>query len=159
FLRRRRYEPACSGVVLYLGLDRRYEHLLHHNFVFSADPHAEFDVIYRRGEPAMDPTCYVCAPARIEAKVAPAAGEGLYVLVHAPYLRPHHDWETLFPEYRRTILNKLAATAGMADLESRIRFESHLTPQDIHNRYRVLNGAVYGLASHGRWLGAFKPAN
>ncbi|RPI58155.1 MAG: phytoene desaturase, partial [Lysobacterales bacterium] len=38
FRRRRRYEPACSGVVLYLGLNKRYEHLLHHNFVFSADP-------------------------------------------------------------------------------------------------------------------------
>ena len=59
--RRRRYEPACSGVVLYLGLDRRYEHLLHHNFVFSRDPDEEFDAIYRRGEPAPDPTCYVCA--------------------------------------------------------------------------------------------------
>ena len=61
FERRRRYEPACSGVVLYLGLDRRYEHLLHHNFVFSRDPDEEFDAIYRRGEPAPDPTCYVCA--------------------------------------------------------------------------------------------------
>src|SRR5262249_46491435 len=34
FSRRRSYEPACSGVVLYLGLDRAYEHLAHHNFVF-----------------------------------------------------------------------------------------------------------------------------
>ena len=34
-----------------------------------------------------------------------------------------------------------------------------LTPQDIHDRYRVLNGAIYGLASHGRLFGAFKPAN
>jgi phytoene dehydrogenase-like protein len=47
----------------------------------------------------------------------------------------------------------------MPDLEQRIRFESCLTPQDIHDRYRVLNGAIYGLASHGRWLGAFKPGN
>ena len=38
-------------------------------------------------------------------------------------------------------------------------FESRLTPEDIHQRYRVLNGAIYGLASHGKWLGAFKPAN
>ena len=38
-------------------------------------------------------------------------------------------------------------------------FEQALTPQDIHDRYRVLNGAIYGLASHGRWTGAFKPAN
>ena len=38
FLKRRQYEPACSGVVLYLGLDRRYQQLLHHNFVFSRRP-------------------------------------------------------------------------------------------------------------------------
>ena len=44
-------------------------------------------------------------------------------------------------------------------MQSRIVFEAALTPQDIHDRYRVLNGAIYGLASHGKWNGAFKPAN
>ncbi len=159
FEHRRSYEPACSGVVLYLGLDRRYDHLLHHNFVFSRDPHEEFDWIYRRGEPAPDPTCYLCAPAVTELDVAPQDGESLYVLVHTPYLRPHHDWKRLYPNYRRTILDKLARTAGLHDLESRIRVERFLTPQDIHDRYRVLDGAIYGLASHGRLTGAFKPAN
>src|SRR5262249_25711205 len=47
----------------------------------------------------------------------------------------------------------------MPDIEDRIVYESALTPQDIHDRYRVLNGAIYGLASHGKWFGAFKPAN
>ena len=159
FERRRAYEPACSGVVLYLGLDRRYDQLLHHNFVFSRDPHAEFDSIYHRGEPADDPTCYVCAPARTEPEVAPSGGEALYVLVHAPYLRPHHDWDRLFPAYRRTILDKLSRSAGLVDLERHIVFESRLTPQDIHDRYAVLDGAIYGLASHGRLRGAFKPSN
>ncbi len=158
FERRRRYEPACSGVVLYLGLRRRLPQLLHHNFVFSRDPHEEFDFIYRKGEPAPDPTCYVCAPAVSDPEVAPAGGEALYVLVHTPYLRPHHDWRAMLPAYRRTILQKLRQTAGM-DLEREIVTESALTPQDIHDRYRVLNGAIYGLASHGRFLGAFKPAN
>jgi phytoene dehydrogenase-like protein len=65
----------------------------------------------------------------------------------------------MLPGYRRVILKQLATTGGMPDLEQRIRFESCLTPQDIHDRYRVLNGAIYGLASHGRWLGAFKPGN
>ena len=138
FERRRGYEPACSGVVLYLGLDRRYDHLLHHNFVFSRDPHEEFDCIYRKGEPAPDPTCYVCAPARTEPDVAPPGGEALYVLVHTPYLRPHHDWGAIYPRYRQTILDKLARTAGLDDLEGRIRVERRLTPQDIHDRYRVL---------------------
>jgi diapolycopene oxygenase len=159
FSRRRRREPACSGVVLYLGLDRAYDHLAHHSFVFSHDPEQEFDWIYRKGEPAPDPTAYIAAPARTEPGVAPAGGEALYVLVHTPYLRPHHDWSKMFPAYRRVILGKLARAAGMPDLERRIVFERHLTPQDIHERYSVLNGAIYGLASHGRFFGAFKPGN
>lgn len=159
FEKRRTYEPACSGVVLYLGLNRRYEHLAHHNFVFSRDPHEEFDWIYGKGDPAPDPTCYLAATSVSEPETAPAGGEALYVLVHTPYLRPHHDWTRLLPEYRRTILEKLKTTGGMPDIEDRIVFEQTLTPQDIHDRYHVLNGAIYGLASHGKFLGAFKPGN
>ena len=159
FEKRRGYEPACSGVVLYLGLSRKYDQLLHHNFVFSRDPEEEFDAIYREGVPAPDPTCYICAPSVTEPEVAPPGGEALYVLVHTPYLRDGQNWKVMLPTYRRVILDKLKKTAGMDDIEERIRFESWLTPQDIHDRYRVLNGAIYGLASHGKLNGAFKPAN
>ena len=159
FENRRRYEPACSGVVLFLGLSKAYDHLLHHDFVFSRDPHEEFDWIYRKGEPAPDPTCYLASTARTEPENAPPGGDALYVLVHTPYLRPHHDWKAMLPEYRRVIIDKLKTTGKMPDLESRIIFEAALTPHDIHDRYHVLNGAIYGLASHGKWVGAFKPAN
>ena len=159
FEKRRSYEPACSGVVLYLGLKERYEHLLHHNFVFSKDPHEEFDYIYKQGIPAPDPTAYVCAPASTEPQVAPPGGEALYILVHTPYLRPDHDWSKMLPAYREVILDKLENTAGMKGIRDRIVTENSLTPEGIHKRYRVLNGAIYGLASHGRFLGAFKPAN
>jgi diapolycopene oxygenase len=159
FDKRRDYEPACSGVVLYLGLNKAYDHLLHHGFVFSRDPHEEFEYIYKKGEPAPDPTCYIAATSRTEPGTAPPGGEALYVLVHTPFLRPHHDWKKMLPAYRKVIIEKLKTTGKMPDLEDRIVFESHLTPQDIHDRYRVLNGAIYGIASHGKWTGAFKPAN
>ncbi len=159
FQHRRSYEPACSGVVLYLGLSRRYEHLAHHDFVFSRSPEEEFEWIYRKGEPAPDPTCYLAATSCSEPETAPKGGEALYVLVHTPYLRPHHDWKKMLPAYRRVILEKLKRAGGMPDIESRIVFERALTPQDINDRYQVLNGAIYGLASHGRFLGAFKPGN
>ncbi len=152
-------EPACSGVVFYLGLDRPYEHLAHHNFVFSRDPEEEFEFIYERGEPAPDPTCYLAATSVTEAGSAPPGAESLYILVHTPYLRPHHDWSAMLPEYRRVIFDKLARTAGLHDLESRIKVERVLTPLDIHERYKVLNGAIYGLVSHGKFTGAFKPGN
>ena len=155
----RAYEPACSGVVLYLGLNKRYDHLAHHDFVFSRDPHEEFHAIYDQGVPAPDPTCYLAATSRSDPSSAPEGGEALYVLVHAPYLRPGQDWKQMFPGYRQVILDKLKRTAGLTDIEDRIVYEHHLTPQDIHDRYRVLNGAIYGISSHGVFQGAFKPAN
>ena len=56
----------------------------------------------------------------------------------------------MFPAYRQVILDKLKRTAGLRDIEDRIVFESALTPQDIHDRYRVLNGAIYGISSARR---------
>lgn len=159
FERRRKYEPACSGVVLYLGLNKRYGHLAHHDFVFSRDPQEEFEWIYKKGEPAPDPTCYLAATTCSEPATAPPGGEALYVLVHTPSLRPHHDWKKMLPSYRKVIIEKLKTTGQMPDIEDRIVFEGSLTPQDIHDRYHVLDGAIYGLASHGKFLGAFKPGN
>jgi diapolycopene oxygenase len=122
FDHKRDYEPACSGVVLYLGLNKRYDHIAHHDFVFSRDAHEEFHHIYDLGEPAPDPTCYLAATAATDPTSAPAGGEALYVLVHTPYLRSHHDWSKMFPAYRQVILDKLKRTAGMEDIEDRIVF-------------------------------------
>jgi phytoene dehydrogenase-like protein len=94
-----------------------------------------------------------------EPGVAPAGGEALYILVHTPYRRDGQDWSKLLPEYREVILDKLERTAGMEGLRESIVVEETLTPADIESRYNVLRGAIYGLASHGRFMGAFKPAN
>ncbi len=161
----RRYRPACSGVVLFLGLDRRYDHLAHHNFLFSADSNAEFGDIYRRGVPARDPTLYIAAPSRSDPAQAPAGGEALYVLVHTPPLRPEHRWEDApgvpgetLRAYRRIIIDKLKRF-GMEDIDRRIVVDRFLSPASIERRYNAEGGAIYGLASHGRLLGGFKPRN
>ena len=100
------------------GSNRRYDHLLHHDFVFSRDPgggvrlHLPQAASRRPTRPATSRR-----PPRPTRSVAPAGGEALYVLVHTPYLRPHHDWSRMLPAYRRTILDKLKRTAGLADIE------------------------------------------
>jgi len=164
----RAYTPACSGVVLYLGLSRQYEHLAHHNFIFSRDSRAEFADIYERGKPARDPTLYVAAPARTDPAQAPPGGEALYVLVHTPFIEsargPRSDWGPernpggLLAEYRPVIIDKLKR-AGMSDIEEHIVVERFLHPGMIESWYNAEGGAIYGLASHGRFKGGFKPRN
>ena len=129
---RSKYEPACSGVVLYLGLDRQYDHLAHHNFMFSTDSRREFDDLYRKGVPAEDPTLYLCVPSRTDEGQAPEGCEALYILVHTPYQRPGQRWEGpggLLESYREVILAKLRRN-GMPDI-------------DEHIAVRAVGGSVY----------------
>jgi diapolycopene oxygenase len=156
-----KYEPACSGVVLYLGLDRQYEHLAHHNFIFSGNSEQEFDDIYRRGIPARDPTLYLAVPSRTDPTQAPAGGESLYILVHTAYKRKEHRWEGpggMLEKYKPIILDKLRRF-GMQDIDQHIVVDRWLTPDGIDSMYNAEGGAIYGLASHGKLAGGFKPRN
>ena len=156
-----RYTPACSGVVLYLGLDRQYDHLLHHNFLFSGDSIAEFDDIYAKGLPARDPTIYLCVPSRTDPDQAPKGGEALYALIHTPWRREGQRWEGaggMLEAYRPVIIDKLKRF-GMQDIERHIVVERSLTPASIERLYNAEGGAIYGLASHGKLHGGFKPRN
>ena len=158
FDKRAAYEPACSGRRPLPRLERALRAPAHHDFVFWRDPQEEFDWIYSKGEPAPDPTCYLCAPAATEPRW------------RRPAARRSTCWSTRLTcvrittgrgccrRYRQVIIDKLKRTAGLRTSRSD-RVRAALTPQDIHDRYHVLNGAIYGLASHGRFLGAFKPGN
>ncbi len=160
FAKRWNREPACSGVVMYLGLDRAYEHLAHHDFIFSKDPesrvrlHLQQAANRRRTPPATSPRPR--APSRAS---HPRAARRSMSSCTRPTCARTTTGRRCCPAYRQVILDKLARCAGMPDLESRIKVERILTPQDIHDRYSVLDGAIYGLASHGRMFGAFKPGN
>ncbi|MCW5765971.1 MAG: phytoene desaturase [Phycisphaeraceae bacterium] len=155
------YTPACSGVVLYLGLSRQYDHLAHHNFLFSRNSRSEFGDIYHKGVPAADPTLYLAVPSRTDPGQAPPGCEALYVLIHTPYLRPGQRWEGpggLMEQYRPVVMDKLRRH-GMSDIDRHIVVERHLHPGLIDQWYNAEGGAIYGLASHGRLAGGFKPRN
>jgi len=155
------YTPACSGLVLYLGLNRQYEHLAHHNFLFSKDSNAEFNDIYSQGVPARDCSVYLAAPSRTDPHQAPPGCEALYALIHTAYLRPGQRWEGaggLLESYRPVVIDKLKRF-GMEDIEKHIVVERSLTPDGIERMYNAEGGAIYGLASHGKLAGGFKPRN
>lgn len=158
FLRKlqRRYEPACSGLVLDLGLDCQYEQLAHHNFFFSGNQREHFWTVFHKHEVPHDPTLYVVAASRTDPSVAPPGCDGLKILPHIPHLNTScpatdDDYQAL----RDRILDKLERM-GLADLRRHIVFEHMWTPRDIQRMYRSNGGSIYGVVSN-RWKNlAFK---
>ncbi|MEM7622424.1 MAG: hypothetical protein AAF235_04400, partial [Planctomycetota bacterium] len=89
-------------------------------------------------------------------------GESLYILIHTAHNPGGPRWETpeggLLESYRGVVIDKLKRF-GMTDIEDRIVVEETLTPDDIDRMYNAEGGAIYGLASHGKLTGGFKPRN
>lgn len=154
-------EPSCSGFVLLLGTDKLYPQLEHHNIFFSDDYPQEFADLFERKIPLQDPTIYVCATTRTDPSQAPEGCENLFVLVNAPYLTRHSDWEHDAPAYRERVLNLLTAypQIDLSDLREHIILSAMLTPEDFRRNYGANAGSIYGLSSNQRMAPFTRPGN
>ncbi|NJN15999.1 MAG: phytoene desaturase [Oscillochloris sp.] len=151
-----RLEPSCSGFVLFLGINRDYAQLAHHNIFFSSDYPAEFAAIFRKRVPAVDPTIYVAATCRSDPQHAPPGHMNLFILVNAPAAGPRVNWERESGPYRDLVIAKLERM-GLTDLGAAISYEQIWTPLDIAERYYAADGAIYGLASNNRFSAFLRP--
>lgn len=156
FLRRyRKFVPAASGLVVHLGVRRRYPQLAHHNFFFSQDQDRHFDQVFRRKELPDDPTIYLVAPTKTDATLAPEGHEIIKILPHIP---PIQDPPFTADDYRALktrVLDKLERM-GLTDLRKETAVEDVLTPDDIQRMYYSNRGAIYGVESRRFLNGGFK---
>ncbi|MCF7855491.1 MAG: phytoene desaturase [Candidatus Pacebacteria bacterium] len=151
-----KYEPACSGLVLDLGLDREYPQLAHHNFFFSGDQRQHFHSVFQDHKIPDDPTLYVVAASRTDPTVAPEGCDCLKILPHIPYINektPATDEDYL--ALRDRVLDKLERM-GLTDLRRHIVFEHMWTPKDIQQQYYSTKGSIYGVVSDRYKNFAFK---
>jgi diapolycopene oxygenase len=154
--RLRKFEPACSGLVLHLGVDRPYPQLAHHNFFYSRDQRRHFSSVFRDYKLPDDPTIYVVAPTRTDAGQAPAGCDNIKILPHIPHLNDKHPYTREdYLAYKEVILDKLERM-GLEDLRKHVVVEHVWTPFDIRDRYYSHQGAIYGVVSDLRKNFAFK---
>lgn len=142
-----KFEPACSGIVLHLGLDTVYPQLAHHNFIYSNDQRHHFDLVFNQHRLPTDATIYLVAPTRTDPAQAPEGCDNLKILPHIPYINEEHpvspqEYEALA---ERTI-DKLEAV-GLKDIRSHIVVRDFWTPPDIQARYYSNKGSIYGVVS------------
>ncbi|MEM7050107.1 MAG: phytoene desaturase family protein [Acidobacteriota bacterium] len=143
----RRLEPSCSGLVIDLGLDRRYSQLAHHNFFFSRDQAKHFKTVFRKKQLPADPTIYLVAAARSDDSVAPPGCDSLKILPHIPHLDAERSLSRDdYLAYKDVILEKLERM-GLEDLRRHVVVEHVLTPLDIEERYRSNRGSIYGVVA------------
>lgn len=145
----RTFEPACSGLVVHVLLDRDYPCLAHHNFFFARDPQRHFNTIHRRKQLPDDPTIYLVCPTRTDRTLAPEGRHILKILPHVPYLQEPRFRPADYTELKQRLYEKLERM-GLDDLRRHIIFEHVLTPDDIERMYYSNRGSIYGVVSH-RW--------
>jgi len=152
----RKFEPACSGLVLHLGVDREYPQLAHHNFFYSSDQRQHFRAVFEQHRLPEDPTVYVVAPTRSDPGKAPAGCDNIKILPHIPHLNDGHAY-TLAQclALKEVVLDKLESM-GLADLRKHVVSEHVWTPFDIRDAYFSHQGAIYGVVSDLRKNFAFK---
>jgi diapolycopene oxygenase len=151
-----RFEPACSGIVVHLGLDRVYPQLAHHNFFYSRKQEAHFDRVFREKRLPDDPTIYLVAPTRSDPTQAPPGCDNIKILPHIPYINDKHPYTREdCVELKKLCLDKLERM-GLTDLRKHIVVEDFWTPFDIEQSYYSNRGAIYGVVCDRKKNFAFK---
>ncbi len=150
---------TCSAFNLYLGTDKEFPQLRHHNFFLGPDYRKNFEAIFDRKEIPAYPSFYVNSVTKTDRTLAPHGGDNIFVLVPVPHLSPATKWD---PDDIASFKDKVYGQLedrGLTDLRKHVVVEHVYTPNDWKERFNLKYGAAFGL-SHGlAQVGYFRPAN
>ncbi|MCI2946862.1 phytoene desaturase family protein [Staphylococcus caledonicus] len=149
------YEPASSGYVMHLGVDKQYPQLAHHNFLFSSDSKRNYHEVFHDKVLPQDPTIYLVNSNKTDETQAPTGYENLKVLPHIPYIQNEPFTEVQYAQFRERVLDKLERM-GLTDLRQHIVYEDVWTPHDIERHYASNKGAIYGVVADRKKNKGFK---
>ncbi len=153
--KRERFEPACSGLVLHLGVDRLYPQLAHHNFFFSSNPRGHFNKVFHSHELPDDPILYVVNSSKTDPGQARPGHENIKILPHIPYMQEKDFSREEYMALRERVLVKME-NMGITDLRKHIVTEDMWIPSDIRRMYNSDRGAIYGTLSDKKKNKGFK---
>ncbi|MCI5072059.1 NAD(P)/FAD-dependent oxidoreductase [bacterium] len=152
----KKFEPACSGLVLHLGVKQHYPQLAHHNFFYSKDQKKHFNTVFKEKKLPDDPTIYLVAPTRTDASKAPEGCDNIKILPHIPYINDENPYTPDdYVDFKERVLDKLEGM-GLDNLRKNTIVEDMWTPLDIQKKYYSNKGSIYGVVSDWDKNYAFK---
>jgi phytoene desaturase len=161
---RRGKKFTSSGFMLFLGCDRTWDSVLHHNVLFGKNYRASFDDLFVRGRVPDDPSFYVAHPARNDESMAPVGKSAIYVLMPVPHLPikggAGPDWNDggTRKKLRDHVIARLERTIAPG-IERAIEVEHTMTPLDWRKRFSLEHGSAFGLSHTLDQVGGMRPPN
>jgi phytoene desaturase len=150
---------ACSGFLLYLGVDKVYENVRHQALYFSRDYRATLDSIFKKKELPADPSFHLNIPTVTDPSLAPEGHSLLYVLAPMPNLTAKIDWNEAAPRVREQLLSRIENLLD-PDLRKHIVWEREYRPDNFQMDYNAYHGTAFGSLSHNFFQSAyFRPHN
>lgn len=145
---------APSAFLIYLGLNKKLNNLLHHNFYFNSDWDKYFDQLFENPEWPEDPSIYITVPSQSDPSLIPSGGELMTILVLvSPDLE---DNESFREQYFDKIIEKVEKISGESIRDSIVvkKVVAHDYFRDSFNAYK---GTALSLAHTLRQTALFRP--
>ncbi len=145
---------APSAFLIYLGLNKKLNNFLHHNFYFNSDWDKYFDQLFSNPEWPEDPSIYITVPSKSDPSLIPHDGELMTILVLvSPDLE---DLESHREPYFNKILEKIEKITGES-IRDAIVVKRIVAHEHFKNTFNAYKGTALGLAHTLRQTAIFRP--
>ncbi len=148
-------EMAPSSLLFYIGLDRKYENLIHHNLMFDEEFQVHSSEIFEQKKWPSRPLLYTSVTSKTDPSVAPEGKENLVVLIPVASGLPDND-ETR-QKYFNIVMDRLEHLTGEPLREHVIYMKSY-AHKDFAADYNAYKGNAYGLGNTLMQTAVLKPS-
>lgn len=149
---------SCSTFMMYLGMDREYPEVPHHNILLPRDYKKNVDQISHEMELPADPALYIQNACVTDPGLAPDGCSTIYILAPVPNNRSGIDWSAQKDSFRETVLDRTEARGGVENIREHIEVERLVTPEDWE-QMGIFEGATFNMAHNFSQLLMFRPHN
>ncbi len=136
-------ELGISGLILYLGLNKKLKKQVHHHLYFSENWEKNFTEILTEKVLPGDPSFYISQRTATDPSIAPKDHEELFVLV--PLGSSLEYTEDDITAFTHKILTKLEDILG-ENITDHLVVKDVFTPNDFASAYNAYQGTALGLA-------------
>ncbi len=133
--------------VLFFGTNKTYPNVAHHTIILGKDFRGLLKDIFHNKKMSDDFSLYLHRPTATDPSFAPSGCDSFYVLCPVPNLDSNIDWSVQGPKLRAAIIERLQQTL-LPELQTTIRSDFYMTPEDFAHDYLSHYGAGFSVAPY-----------